>query len=114
MEATAILMVFVLPGIALGAFLILTEKNRSKPWVIEQREAWAIRQREEYQHILGAAFDNPAKAQSFGLICGALWVAAIAAFIALTMFAGIQFSWLVIVAALVIQMLVMASLIKAR
>lgn len=36
--AITVLMIFSLPGIALGIFLILTEKDRSKSWVIRQRE----------------------------------------------------------------------------
>jgi hypothetical protein len=104
--ATSVLMVFALPGIALCAFLVLTEKKRSKPWVIKQRE--------DYQNSLSNPFDNPAAAERFGLISGALWIAAIAAFVALTMLVGIQFSWLTIAAALVIQLIVMASLTKAK
>ncbi|MDR1013831.1 MAG: permease prefix domain 1-containing protein [Coriobacteriales bacterium] len=104
--AIAVLMVFALPGIALGAFLVLTEKNRSKPWV--------VRQREEYRDAQGELFGSAAQEQRFGLVCGALWIAAIAGFIALTMLAGIRFSWLVIAVALVLQMIVMASFVKAK
>ncbi|MDR1083079.1 MAG: permease prefix domain 1-containing protein [Coriobacteriales bacterium] len=104
--ATAVLMVFALPGVALGAFLVLTEKNRSKPWVIKLRE--------EHRNSQSELFGSPANAQRFGLICGALWIAAIASFIALTMFLGIQFSWLAIAAALVLQMIIMATLVKAK
>lgn len=106
MGAIAVLMVFSLPGIALGIFLILTEKDRSKPWVIKQRE--------EYMKYANEQFDSPAKAQKFGLICGALWIAAMAGFVLLTMLVGIKFSWLAIVAALVVQMIIMAMLTKSK
>ena len=36
--AIATLIPFILPSSAFGAFLILTEKDRSKPWVKKQRE----------------------------------------------------------------------------
>ncbi|MDR1655436.1 MAG: permease prefix domain 1-containing protein, partial [Treponema sp.] len=38
MEAIAVLIPFVLPGAALLAFLVLREKDRSKPWVRSRRE----------------------------------------------------------------------------
>lgn len=104
--AISVAMMFTLPGIALGIFLILTEKDHSKPWVIKQRE--------EHMKYANEQFDNPAQAQKFGLICGALWIAAIAGFVLLTMLVGIKFSWLAIVAALVIQMIVMAAFTKSK
>lgn len=104
--AIAIFMVFVLPGIALGIFLTLTEKDRSKPWVLKQRE--------EHMEYANQQFGSPANAQRFGLICGALWIAAIALFVLCTILFGIKFSWLAIVAALVIQMIIMAAFAKPR
>jgi hypothetical protein len=100
----SILLVFALPGIALGIFLVLTEKDRSKPWVAKQRE--------EHMKYGAEQFGNPATAQKFGLICGALWIAAIAGFILLTITAGIKFSWIAIVVALIAQMLVQAGFTK--
>jgi hypothetical protein len=97
----SIVMVFALPGIALGIFLVLTEKDRSKPWLIQQRE--------KHMHYENEWFGNPAATQKFGLICGALWIAAIAGFIVLTITVGFKFSWLAIAAALIVQMLVMAG-----
>ena len=104
--AIAVLMIFSLPGIALGIFLILTEKNRSKSWV--------IRQREEQMKYADEQFGSPANAQRFGLICGALWIAAIAVFVLLTILVGIKFSWIAIVTALVIQMIVMAVFTRGK
>lgn len=100
----SVLMAFALPGIALGIFLVLTEKDRSKPWMQKQRE--------EHAKYANEQFGSPANAQKFGLICGALWIAAIAGFILLTFTVGIKFSWLVIVVALIAQMLVMAGFTK--
>lgn len=104
--AIATLIPFILPSVAFGAFLILTEKDRSKSWVIQQREEYMKRSRER--------FGDPAQEERFGLFSGALWIAAIAAFILLTILFGIKFSWLAIVAALIGQMLVLAMFTKSN
>lgn len=104
--AIATLIPFILPSSAFGAFLVLTEKDRSKPWVIQQREEYMKHSRER--------FGNPAQEERFGLFSGALWIAAIAAFILLTILFGIKFSWLAIVAALIGQMLVLAMFTKSK
>jgi hypothetical protein len=104
--AIGVLMVFVLPGVALGAYLILTERDRTKPWAVLRREE-ASRQANEI-------FANPAQAQRFGLFSGALWIAAIGTFIFLTISVGIEFSWLALVVALVAQLLLQASFTKSN
>jgi hypothetical protein len=49
---------------------------------------------------------NPAQ---FGLISGAIWIAAIAVFIVLTVKTGLFYSWLAFVAAIVAQLLIQAK-----
>ena len=95
---------FALPGSIILAFLILTEKSRTKPWVAEQQAAWSERMKEQ--------FADPYTATRFGLYSGALWISAVAAFIVATINFGIIYSWLAFVAALVIQMLALASFSK--
>jgi hypothetical protein len=104
--AIATLIPFVLPSLALGIFLILTEKDRSKPWVVALRKKTMEREMER--------FASPAQAERFGLITGALWIAAIAVFVLLTITIGIKFSWLAIVAALIGQMLVLSMFTKSK
>lgn len=104
--AIATLIPFILPSSAFGAFLILTEKDRSKPWVKKQREEYIKRSRER--------FGDPAQEERFGLFSGALWIAAIVAFILLTMLFGLKFSWLAIAAALIGQMLILATFTKTK
>ncbi len=104
--AIATLIPFILPSLAFGAFLILTEKDRSKPWVIRQREECMKRSRER--------FGDPVQEERFGLFSGALWVAAIAAFILLTILFDLKFSWLAIAAALIGQMLILAMFTKSK
>ncbi|MDR3294955.1 MAG: permease prefix domain 1-containing protein [Clostridiales Family XIII bacterium] len=103
-EALATLIPFFLPGLALGVFLALTEKDRSKPWVVEFRKKAVEREMER--------FAGPAQQERFGLICGALWIAAVAVFVLLVLLVGIKFSWLAFVAALIAQMLVLSAFTK--
>jgi hypothetical protein len=96
----------VLPSIAFGVFLVLTEKDRSKPWIIALRNE-AIRRESE-------RFANPAQEERFGLLSGALWISAAAVFVLLTMTIGIKFSWLVFVAAVVGEMIVLSAFSAKR
>jgi hypothetical protein len=100
----ATLIPFFLPGAALAIFLILTEKDLSKPWVAKLRQEALESARER--------FGGPARQERFGLICGAIWIAAIAAFILLIITVGFKFSWLAFAAALVTQLLVQAAFSK--
>jgi hypothetical protein len=100
MTAIATLIPFVLPSVALLAFLLLTEKDRRKPWVVEYAA--------EYRKHEAEYFANPATATRFGLVSGAIWITAVALFIVLTMRAGFLYSWLVFVGAIVAQLLIQA------
>jgi hypothetical protein len=93
---------FIAPGVAVLLFLITTEKDRKKAWVKKLEEEAA------------APFDTPQAEMRFGLISGALWITAFTVFILLTFTVGIKFSWLALVAAVVIQMLVMSALISRK
>jgi hypothetical protein len=100
MTSIAVLIPFVLPAVALFVFLVLTEKDRRKPWVVELANESARREMEY--------FSNPAQATRFGLVCGAIWIAAIASFVILTVKIGIIYSWLALAGAIVLQLLVQA------
>jgi hypothetical protein len=102
--AIASLIPFALPGLAIGVFLVLTEKDRSKSWVVELRKK-ALEQEMN-------RFASPAQQERFGFISGALWIGAIAAFILLTITVGIKFSWLAFAVALIGQMLVLSAFSK--
>ena len=93
---------FALPGSVLLAFLLLTEKSRHKPWVVEQQAAWAERMKEQ--------FADPYAAMRFGLRSGALWIFAAALFIALGFMIGFQYSWLAFLFAIAAQLLILASI----
>lgn len=100
-HAVSTLMVFALPGLALGVFLLLTEKDRSKPWVAELRK-------KELERALHR-FGSPGQQERFGLISGAIWIGGISLFVLLTLLIGIKFSWCALAAALVGQMLLVAA-----
>ena len=91
---------FVLPGSVVLAFLLLTEKDRHKPWVVEQQAIWAERMKEQ--------FADPYAASRFGLFSGALWIFAIALFAGLGFLIGFQYSWLVFLFAVAGQLLIQA------
>lgn len=105
-NAIATLIPFVLPSISVFIFLVLTEKDRNKPWVTELIKKEYERQKEY--------FASPADEVRFGLYSGAIWIACTALFIFLTLIIGIKFSWLSIVLALVMQMLLLAYFYKGN
>jgi hypothetical protein len=100
MTSIATLIPFALPSAALFVFLALTEKDRRKPWIVELAKESAKREMEY--------FSNPVQATRFGLVCGAIWITAIASFVILTVRVGILYSWLALAGAIVLQLLVQA------
>jgi hypothetical protein len=89
---------FVLPGIGILVFLVLTEKDRLKPW------AKNFHQKAVEQEM--AIWQNPATAIRFGLLSGAIWIFAVGLFILLGFLIGFKFSWLVFVFAIAFQLLI--------
>jgi uncharacterized membrane protein YbhN (UPF0104 family) len=104
MSTIAILIPFVLPGAALLSFLVLTEKDRLKPWAKEFRSGAVKREME--------LWNDPATAARFGLFSGAIWIFAIGFFILLGFIVGFKFSWLVFVFAVAVQLVVQALMSK--
>jgi hypothetical protein len=89
---------FFLPGIGILVFLVLTEKDRLKPWAKDFREKTAAREM--------AMWNDPVTAMRFGLFSGAIWLFAVGIFILLGFLIGFKFSWLVFIFATGIQLLV--------
>ena len=102
--ALGVLLSFELPGAGLLAFLVLTEKDRLKPWAQEFRAGVVKREME--------LWNNSATAARFGLFSGAIWIFAIGLFILLGLITGFQFSWLVFVFAVAIQLVVQGVMSK--
>jgi hypothetical protein len=104
MEAIATLIPFVIPGLGLLIFLILTEKDYRKPWVRAQNEKEAKASME--------LFSDPLAAARFGMISGALWIFTIGLFILLGFLAGFHLSWLVFVFAVAFQLVIQGLMMK--
>jgi hypothetical protein len=88
---------FCLPGAALLAFLVLSEKDRKKPWLRRLMET----QNEVYD-------------EKFGLLSGALWIAAIGFFILLGIAAGWHIAWIVFLFAVAAQCILNYLVLKKK
>ncbi|GMO12557.1 MAG: hypothetical protein Ta2A_22470 [Treponemataceae bacterium] len=97
---------FIIPGSAILAYLILTEKDRRKPWLRAQFSASAKKASE--------LWSDPITATKFGMYSGAIWMLAIAAFFLAGFFLqdGFKYSWLAFIVAAAVQCIVQGSMIK--
>jgi hypothetical protein len=101
-----ILIPFVLPGAGVLVYLILTEKNRLKPWAAASR----IEAEKQGMEIWG----DPAGAMRFGLYSGAIWIFAVALFILLGFFVGFRYSWVIFIFAVAIELVLQALMTKKK
>lgn len=102
MEAIATLIPFTLPGAGVIAFLVLTERERLKPWAAGRVAAEIRQSREAFAEVTAR----------FGLYAGAIWIFAFGAFVALGFAIGFRYSWLSFVFAAAIQLAVQGALMK--
>jgi hypothetical protein len=93
----SVLIPFCLPGAALLAFLVLSEKDRKKPWLKRIMET----QSEVYD-------------EKFGLLSGALWIAAMGFFILVGIAAGWHISWIVFLFAVAVQCILNYLILKKK
>ena len=100
--ATAIVLVLaaVITFIALG----VTQTNRLKPWALEQNRQYEIDDRFS---------QDPAAAARFGIYTVIIWIVAIAVFVVLSIAVGFVWSWLALVAGLVVFFLVLTRMLFA-
>ncbi|HEX4058866.1 MAG TPA: permease prefix domain 1-containing protein [Galbitalea sp.] len=89
---------------SLMAFIALgvTQTNRTKAWVKDLNHLYSFPD---------GFTEDPASAARFGLYTVVIWVVAIAAFIVLSITVGFAWSWLALVAALVIFFVVLARML---
>lgn len=92
------LIAFVVPGFCLVAFLVLTERDRNKPWVREEEQIWA-----EYY---GKKYGEPRRMEQRGLLSGALWIVTVAIFMILGFTIGFKYAWIVFLFALAGELLI--------
>lgn len=89
---------FVLPGIGVLVLLLLTERNRHKPWVIEARTLAIERNAKVY--------NDPHRAEQRGLLSGALWVVTFALFLLIGFTVGWKYAIIVILFAVAAEILI--------
>ncbi|MES2169997.1 MAG: permease prefix domain 1-containing protein [Actinomycetota bacterium] len=102
-------LVLLIPGIALFvaaiaalSWLGVTQTNRAKPWALELRRSYEGTTR----------FDtDPAAAARFGMYTVIIWLVGIAGFVVLTIAVGFTWSWLALLAALVVFFLVLSRML---
>jgi len=94
--------VLVVAAIVGFTWLGVTQTNRMKPW--------ALAMQRQYQEQDPFA-DDPAAAARFGMYTVVIWVLALAGFAVLSVTIGFAWSWLAIVAGLVIFMLTLARMV---
>jgi len=90
----------VMAMIALG----VTQTNRLKPWVLAQNRQYEIDDRFS---------KDPIAAARFGLYTVIIWIVAIALFVVLSIAVGFIWSWLALVAGLVVFFLVLSRMLFA-
>jgi hypothetical protein len=95
---------FVLPGIGILVFLVLTEKDRLKPWA-KNLHAKAVEGEM-------AMWNDPVKAARFGMFSGAIWIFAAGVFFVLGFIIGFKFSWPVFFFATAFQLVVQGRMYK--
>jgi len=102
--AIGVIIPFVLPGIGILVFLVLTEKDRLKPWAKDLHN----------KAVEGemAIWNDPVKASRFGMFSGAIWIFATGIFFVLGFIIGFKFSWPVFIFATAIQLLVQGRMYK--
>jgi hypothetical protein len=106
MATIAVLIPFVLPGGGILAYMVLTEKNRLKPWAASLHEDAIKQQMEMYQ--------DPAAANRFGMYSGAIWIFAAALFILFGFLAGFRYSWVIFVFATAGEVMLQGLLMKKK
>jgi len=101
--ALAVLIPFGLPSVGLIVFLMITEPERRKAWVLKEAEK---------QNEWAKKFEESGNAQAFGIITAAIWILAIGAVVFLLILKLWIFSWIPLVVAIAVMMLFLAYYMK--
>jgi hypothetical protein len=113
MEVTSVLIIglaLFIPAMSIGVFLGATGSDRRKPWVKEYMECGI-----HAGIIVDDDVDvDPVKAARFGVASGGLWLMVIAIFVALIFLTDWQYSWLVFLFAIPIQVVMVAMIFDKR
>jgi hypothetical protein len=93
----------VLLSIVAFTYLGVTQTNRHKPW--------AVRMQIEHAEVADRFTRDPAAAARFGIYTVVIWIVAIVGFVALSFAIGWAWSWLALVAGLVVFMVMLARML---
>jgi hypothetical protein len=93
----------VLVSIVAFTYLGVTQTNRHKPW--------AVRMQAEHAQVADRFTTDPAAAARFGIYTVTIWIVAVVGFVALSFAVGWAWSWLALVAGLVVFMLTLARML---
>lgn len=96
--------ILTLAGVMAMIALGVTQTNRLKPWVLAQNRQYEIDDRFS---------KDPIAAARFGLYTVIIWIVAIALFVVLSIAVGFIWSWLALVAGLVVFFLVLSRMLFA-
>jgi len=96
--------ILTLAGVMAMIALGVTQTNRLKPWVLAQNRQYEIEDRFS---------KDPIAAARFGLYAVIIWIVAIALFVVLSIAVGFIWSWLALVAGLVVFFLVLSRMLFA-
>ena len=96
--------VITLAGIVALIALGVTQTNRSKPWALAQQRQYEADDRFS---------QDPVAAARFGIYTVIIWTVAIALFVALSIAVGFVWSWLALVAGVVVFFLVLTRMLFA-
>jgi len=100
----ALLIPFVLPGIGILVYMVLTEKDRLKPWAKNFHDKAVSDEM--------AVWNDPATSIRFGLYSGAIWIFATGVFVLLGFLIGFKYSWLAFIFATAFQLFMQAAMSK--
>lgn len=103
--ALGVFIPFALPSLGVIAFLMMTEPDHRKAWVLKETEK---------QNEWAKNFETSGNAQTFGIMTAALWILAIGAFVLLLILKLWIFSWIPFVVALALTMVLLAHYMKKR
>jgi hypothetical protein len=92
-----------LVSIVAFTYLGVTQTNRHKPWV--------VRMQTEHAQIGDRFTNDPAAAARFGIYTLVVWIVAVVGFVALSLAVSWKWSWLALVAGLVVFMVVLARML---
>ncbi|GIO23380.1 permease prefix domain 1-containing protein [Oceanobacillus sp. J11TS1] len=101
-----VLIPFVLPGVLVTAFLILTEKKRFKPWVMQEQA--------RYQEAYAGYYEDTEQMAKRGMLSGALWIGAFGVFIILWILTNVLYALPVFLFAIAGELLIEYRMMSKR